>query len=238
MDEIDRLAAMGEPEGLVVVAESQTAGRGRTGRTWESAPRDGLLFSALLRPQMSPSEIAVFPLVAGLAVAQAIDEIAGVTTSLKWPNDVLINERKAGGILMTSRVAGETVEFLNIGVGINVVGETLHRGATTLAAESGRLVDREHLFASVLANLDKCYASFCTAGGKQFIHGWNARAAFLGEEVTVVAGSEMLKGICRGADDTGALVLEHDDGSLERVVAGELTRGPRRAGEKIGPMAQ
>src|SRR5215218_8906374 len=122
MDEIDRLVGQGEPEGLVVVADRQTAGRGRAGRAWHSASGSGLLFSILLRPRKTPAEIADFPLIVGLAVAEAIDEIAGVRSSLKWPNDVLIDDKKVAGIVMTSRIMDETIDYLNIGIGINVTG--------------------------------------------------------------------------------------------------------------------
>ena len=239
MDEIDRFAAQGEPEGLVVVADRQTAGRGRAGRTWQSASKRGLLFSVLLRPRKTPTEIAVFPLIAGLAVAEAIDEIASIRCSLKWPNDVLVNGEKVAGILLTTRIAGDAIDYLNIGIGINVAGNEheLPTGGTSLAIVSSSPVDRDKLLEKVLLRLDDVYASFCTVGGGRFVRGWTAKAAYLNERVEVVTGSVTIVGIMRGVDDQGALLLETEDGSRVRIVAGELTRGPRRADQSDNKVA-
>jgi BirA family biotin operon repressor/biotin-[acetyl-CoA-carboxylase] ligase len=231
MDEIDRLAKQGEAEGLVVVADRQTAGRGRAGRTWHTASGAGLLFSILLRPVKAPADVAAFPLVVGLAVADAIDEIAAVQSTLKWPNDVLINNRKVAGILMTTRITGERLEYLNVGIGINVEGKAgeLPLLAASIAAESQRVVDRESLLQNILAKLDDFYAAYCIKGSSRFVLDWNMKAAFVNERVSVETGVAVIEGILRGADDQGALVIEREDGTNERVTVGELTRGPLRA---------
>ena len=228
MDEIDRLVGQGEPEGLVVVADRQTAGRGRAGRAWHSASGSGLLFSILLRPRKTPAEIAVFPLIVGLAVAEAIDEIAGVRSSLKWPNDVLIDDKKVAGIVMTSRIMDETIDYLNIGIGINVTGAALPSDGTSLADSSSRIVDRDKLLKKILTRLDNAYASFCISGSGPFIHDWTAKAAYLNERIEAESEGMKIEGIMRGVDDIGALLIETEDGSELRIVAGELTRGPRR----------
>jgi BirA family transcriptional regulator, biotin operon repressor / biotin---[acetyl-CoA-carboxylase] ligase len=229
MDEVNLLAAQGEPEGLVVVADRQTAGRGRAGRAWHSASESGLLLSVLLRPQKTPAEIAVFPLIIGLTVADAIDEIAGVRSSLKWPNDVLIDDKKVAGILMTSRIMNETIDYLNVGIGINVAGSDLPPDGTSLALASSRFVDRDKLFERILTRLDNAYASFCNSGSGPFIHDWTEKAAYLSERVEVESEGMKIEGIMRGVDDFGSLLIETEDGSEMRIVAGELTRGPRRA---------
>jgi BirA family biotin operon repressor/biotin-[acetyl-CoA-carboxylase] ligase len=229
MDEVDRLAAQGEPEGLVVVADRQTAGRGRAGRAWHSASGSGLLFSVLLRPRKTPAEIPAFPLIIGLAVAEAIDEIAGVRSALKWPNDVLIDDKKVAGILMTSRIMDETIDYLNVGIGINVAGADLPPDGTSLDISSSRFVDRDKLFEKILRRLDNAYAAFCNSGSGPFIHDWTAKVAYLNERIEVESEGTKIEGIMRGVDDVGALLIETEDGSEMRIVAGELTRGPRRA---------
>jgi BirA family biotin operon repressor/biotin-[acetyl-CoA-carboxylase] ligase len=233
MDEVDRFANQGELEGLVVIADRQTAGRGRAGRTWQTAGASGLLFSVLLRPRKTPSEIAVFPLIIGLAVAEAIEDIADVRCSLKWPNDVLVGDKKVAGILMTTRISGDDIDHLNIGIGINVAGQEreLPTGGTSVAVVSSKPVDRDKLFEKLLMKLDDVYASFCMAGSGSFIREWTAKAAYLNDRVEVETGSLTIEGIMRGVDDQGTLLLEKEDGSSSRIIAGELTRGPRRQDE-------
>jgi BirA family biotin operon repressor/biotin-[acetyl-CoA-carboxylase] ligase len=239
MDEIDRYAKRGEAEGIVVVADKQTSGKGRAGRTWQSNPGEGLLFSVLLRPRKTPSEIAVFPLIIGLAVSEAIESTSEIRCKLKWPNDILIDEKKIAGILTTSRVSGESIEYLNIGIGINVAGGSheLPQGGTSLSGESSISIDKDRLLERVLVCLNDTYASFCTSGSSGFVRDWNAKAAFAGERVTIVTGPDELEGIMRGVDDQGALLLELDNGSNERIVAGELTRGPRPVDSPSGKVA-
>src|SRR5688572_16374861 len=118
MDEIDRLAADGEVEGVVVVADRQVRGRGRAGRAWESAPNAGLLCSILLRPDKSARELGALPLIIGLSVADALQAFARVHCQLKWPNDVLVGGKKIAGVLLTSRVREDRVDYVNAGIGI------------------------------------------------------------------------------------------------------------------------
>jgi BirA family biotin operon repressor/biotin-[acetyl-CoA-carboxylase] ligase len=230
MDEIDRLAVHGEAEGLVVVADIQSTGRGRAGRVWQVDAGAGLLFSVLLRPRKAPAEFSFFPLIVGLAVAGAIEQVAGVVCRLKWPNDVLIDEKKVAGILMTSRITHDKIDYVNVGVGINLsrAPDNLPTGATSIAAESNEAVDGNELLDRVLTGLDERYAAFSTSGSHQFVGDWNQRAAFMNEQVTVESEGIAITAIMRGVDDQGALLIERPEGAVERIVVGELTRGPRR----------
>jgi BirA family biotin operon repressor/biotin-[acetyl-CoA-carboxylase] ligase len=230
MDEIDRFAANGEAEGIVVVADRQTAGRGRAGRGWQSAEGKDLLCSILLRPSKSAAEHGVFPLVIGLAVAEALEQLAGVHCQLKWPNDVLIGERKVAGILMTSKLYGDRIDCVNVGIGINVGADSneLPQSATSLSIETGRTLQRVQMLDALLGKLDDAYVTYCMTGSSSLVRQWLKKAAFLNERVTVESGRESITGTMIGVDEDGALLIARDDGSAERVVAGDLVRGPRR----------
>ena len=230
MDEVEALARAGEPEGIVVVADEQTAGRGRSGRRWSAPTGSSLLCSILLRPPVPPDRLAVLPLVVGVAAAEAIDAVAGVACRLKWPNDVWIDGRKVAGVLVTARTGAAGLEHSVVGVGINVnVPPTeVIDGATSLLTATGHLHDRERLLTVLLERLGTGYQAFVVAGGRPDLRAWRSRSALVDERVTITVGDDHRHGTFRGVDDDGALLLEVDDRRVERVVAGELTRGPVR----------
>ena len=234
MDEAVRLAAAGEPEGTVVVAAEQTAGRGRAGRAWLAPPGTALLCSTLLRPPVPAARLGVLPLLVGVAVAEAIEEVAGLPARLKWPNDVWLGDgavgRKAAGVLVTARtgVDGEGDAVVGVGLNANVAPADLVPGATSLLAETGRSTDLDVLLDRLLARLDAAYAAFVDAGGAPTLAAWRGRAALLGEPVVVELEGRRREGVMRGVADDGALLLERDGGGIERVVAGDLVRGPVR----------
>lgn len=234
MDEVARLAAAGEPEGTVVVAAEQTAGRGRAGRRWWAPPGTALLCSVLLRPPVAPVRLGVLPLVVGVAVAESIEAVAGLPCRLKWPNDVWLGDgaagRKVAGILLTSRLAGAKVDHAVVGVGINVAVPVadLPAGAASISVESGRCVGVEETLTRFLVCLDAGYRAYVDAGGAPSLAGWRDRAALLGEPVAVEIAGDRREGIMRGVDEDGAMLLEEGDGKVGRVVAGELVRGPVR----------
>lgn len=208
-DEAKRLAAEGEPEGALILARRQTAGRGRSGRHWESPPGN-LYFSLLLRPDRPPAETAQLSFVAALAVADAV----GVPTTLKWPNDVLARGRKLCGILLEGS-AGALV----VGCGVNV--ESAPEGAACLRAEGSG------------ASADQALAAFCSAflawrqrwaeeGFAPVRAAWLARAHGLGAAVTARLGAKTLRGAFVDLDGDGALVLDLGAGEQRRVAAGEV----------------
>jgi BirA family biotin operon repressor/biotin-[acetyl-CoA-carboxylase] ligase len=227
MDELARRAADKAEEGLVVVADVQTAGRGRGGRVWLAPPGSSLLMSVLLRPTVPPERLSTLSLVAGVAVAEAIEQL-GITPKLKWPNDVWLSERKVAGILVTSRVGPEgIVAILGIGINVNVESADLPPGAISLSAAIGKTVPREELLSSVLSRLDAYYLAFTKTAGRPDLSGWTKRAALIGEQVQVTDGAEIHSGVLLGIDPDGALLLRGIGGDRIRIVAGELTRGPR-----------
>ena len=234
MDEVISLAAAGEPEGTVVVADEQTAGRGRAGRPWRAPAGTALLCSVLLRPAVRPEQLAVLPLVVGVAVAEAIEDATGLLCRLKWPNDVWLGDGATGGkvagVLLTARSRSAEVEHAVAGIGINVTADPadLPAGATSLLAEASCAVDIETMLGHLLTRLDAGYRAFLAAAGAPSLDAWRDRAALLGESVTVDVEGRGRTGVMRGVDDGGALLLERANGVLERIVAGTLVRGPVR----------
>lgn len=240
MDEVTRLAAAGEPEGTVVVAAEQTAGRGRAGRSWRAPAGTALLCSVLLRPAVPPDRLGVLPLVVGVAVAEAIEEVTALRTRLKWPNDVWLGPgpvgRKVAGVLLAARSHGSAVGHAVVGVGVNanIAPADLPPGATSLLAETGRPVHLARLLDRLLGHLDAAYREYLAADGQPGLAGWRARAALLDHPVAVVRDGQTLAGTMRGVAADGALLLERDDGTIERIVAGDLVRGPVRQERPTG----
>jgi BirA family biotin operon repressor/biotin-[acetyl-CoA-carboxylase] ligase len=230
MDEIDRLARTGAPEGTAVIAGVQESGKGRAGRSWQTEPGTALLCSILLRPELRARDISSLPLVSGVAIAEAIEHVAGLSTKLKWPNDVYVNGKKACGILAQSRSRGEQVEFVNLGFGINVNAPTtaLPETATSLASEAGRDFALGEVERAVFAHLTSGYNAFLAAGGRPSLDPWLKRALFLGEEVEIQQERGVIAGRLTGVELDGSLRLETRQGEI-RVAIGELTRGPRTA---------
>lgn len=257
MDVAAEFAATGEPEGLVVVADEQVSGRGRAGRAWQAPPGSALLLTVLLRPDVPADRLGVLAPLAGVALAEAVEAETGLACWLKWPNDLWLGERyagqKAAGVLASARMLGGRPEFVLLGVGLNVStpADALPAGATSLAgaleAEGRRrpesvgtadpvaddapaFPDREHILAALLARLDAHYAAFVASGGRPSLDGWVARAALLWQPVAVAVGNATHRGVHAGIDGDGALLLRGPDGATERIVAGDLTRGPRSLG--------
>ena len=234
MDEAARLAAAGAPVGTVVVAAEQTAGRGRAGRPWEVPAGTALLCSILLAPPVTAARLGVLPLVLGVAVAETITAVTGLPGYLKWPNDVwmgnAIRGRKVAGILLTARADPDGTPSVIVGIGINVStpGVALPAEATSLGVETGRCLAIEEVLRPLMGRLNVGYEAFVAADGAPSLDGWRARAALLNELVMVEVGGERRAGMMRGVDADGALLLERDGGVTERIVAGELVRGPKR----------
>jgi BirA family biotin operon repressor/biotin-[acetyl-CoA-carboxylase] ligase len=229
------LAHEGAAEGTVVIAEAQTAGRGRLGRRWHSPPDANLYCSILLRPTLPPGVVPQLALVAGLGVAEAIGSL-GLRPALKWPNDVLLHGRKAVGILTEMEAELERVRFVILGIGVNVNTRAadfppyLRDTATSLALAAGRPIDRLAFTATMLASLERLYGRFLAAGFGSLRAEWEARDVLHGERVTATAAGTDVTGRVVGLDDDGALRVAVRGGEVRRIVAGEVTlRGGRSA---------
>ncbi|HEX7079332.1 MAG TPA: biotin--[acetyl-CoA-carboxylase] ligase [Candidatus Eisenbacteria bacterium] len=230
-DEALLRAAEGAPEGLVVVAEEQTAGRGRLGRSWWDQPGDSLLFSLVLRPAIAPARYPLFGIAMAAAVAEAGEEATGTALDVKWPNDVLWDGRKLCGILAESRAGQAERPALVIGAGINVnqgaeafPPEIRDRATSLRAAAGGRRVDRDALLASVLGRFDRYRLEARDRGADSLREALAARLPRAGTPVRVAVGDRIVAGTVEGVTETGALrVREPKEGALVTVSAGELT---------------
>lgn len=221
------LARDGASEGTMVVAEAQSGGRGRLGRSWHSPPGVNLYASIILRPPLPPPSVPQVALVAGLAVADAIAATTGLAPRLKWPNDVLVDGRKVAGILTEMEAEMERVHHVIAGIGVNVnvaeFPEELASKATSLRLATGRRVDRAAFAAGLLAALEARYGRFLADGFSVMRGEWEACSSLTGKEVRVAASDGEVVGRVLGLDDDGALRLEGPPGHVRRIVAGEVT---------------
>ena len=222
--EAARLAAEGASEGTVVTATHQSAGRGRRGREWLDAPGESLLMSIVLRPCIPPNLAPQLSLVAAVAVVDALGA-AGVTATIRWPNDVMGAERKICGMLPEAATTRRgTLEHVILGIGLNVnqrdFPEAIRELATSMMIETGRAHAVEEVLEAVLAALDGWYARFLEGGLGALRPAWLGRAKGIGHRTRAVDGRE---GVAVGLADDGALLLRTDSGETVRVVAGEVT---------------
>jgi BirA family transcriptional regulator, biotin operon repressor / biotin---[acetyl-CoA-carboxylase] ligase len=225
-DEAKRGAKEGAPHGATWVAEEQTAGRGRQGRTWTSPRGENLLFSVLLRVVCPPSRLPPLAIAAGLAVRDAVASAAPAAAPLvKWPNDVLVDGRKIAGILVEAITAGSRVEAVVVGVGLNVhtrdfPAEIADR-ATSIALASGAAPDRAELLADILCRLDHDVHVVLARGLGLLRARIDAADALHGRRVRS-DGDDAAEGVASGIDDEGRLLVRRDDGVTVRWSAGEV----------------
>jgi BirA family transcriptional regulator, biotin operon repressor / biotin---[acetyl-CoA-carboxylase] ligase len=227
--EAKRLASGGAPEGTVVIAEHQSAGRGRLGRQWTSPAGKGLLFSVVLRPRLPMTDAHLLTLVAATAAAEGIEGQTKIPVQVKWPNDLIVNNRKVGGILLEVSGEFDEVNWVVVGVGINVNTEfaelpvTLRRSATSLKTATGKPVDRSVLLARILLALEKCYLDAAANGFEKPLRGFRARDYLLHRSVSVLTREGPVIGEAAGIDDRGALLVELPHRHIRRFHAGEVT---------------
>jgi len=220
------LARQGAPEGTLVVAEEQSAGRGRRGRTWSCPFGRGLLFSLILRPPVPPACAPQATMLAAVAVARALEKAAGCSPGIKWPNDLLLEGKKVCGILTELDAETERVNHLVMGVGLNVnqVAEDLEPGkATSLRLHGGKATGRVGLLQEILRQLEEWYLVWRAGGFPVIREEWQKRSVTLGRPVRVQLGDVGLSGRAAGIDEEGALLLELPDGETRRLLAGEVT---------------
>jgi BirA family transcriptional regulator, biotin operon repressor / biotin---[acetyl-CoA-carboxylase] ligase len=232
-------ARSGEDEGLVVLAEEQTAGRGRLDRSWVAPPSSGLLLSVLLRPTWMPPEEALAPtMLAGVALCEAIEQVALVRAALKWPNDLLLPHgagepptlRKAAGVLCDMQIEDGRVAWVVVGTGVNVSwapqgevdGQDLAQSATCLNVAAGREIDRGALLVALLQRLDGRYFALRHGRREELFAAWRARLATLGQRVTVRLRDGVLTGVAEDVEPSGALRVREPSGAVQLVTAGDV----------------
>jgi BirA family biotin operon repressor/biotin-[acetyl-CoA-carboxylase] ligase len=220
------LAVEGAPEGTLVVAEQQTKGRGRLRRNWHSPFQEGIYASLILRPKLPPAEAPKITLATGVSVAETLLAITPVKPAIKWPNDILVNGRKICGILTETSTEMDAIDFVVVGVGINVNNrkfpDDLREIATSVYLETGRTFDRVTLMQEFLRQFERSYSLFLRSGFESIGKRWRELAMLLGKEVTV----RMIDRTCRGRvmelDRDGALLIKSENGELERIYSGDI----------------
>jgi len=222
------LGYAGEPEGTVVMAEAQTAGRGRAGRVWHSERGMGLYFTVLLRPRLSPAQAPLLTMLAGISAQMAIQAQTGLVPELKWPNDLLLNGKKLGGILTEMHAEPNTVRFVIVGIGINVNQEKfpaeLSASATSIRKESGRLTYRLELLARLLEQFESDYNQFLREGPSYVVERFQTVSSFAqGRRVRVDTGLETYSGTTAGLSPEGLLLVARENGPVVTVIAGDVT---------------
>lgn len=220
------LANVGKEEGIVVIAEEQTAGKGRLGRSWEANRGENLTFSILLRPKVSPEAINLLPLSVGVAIAEAIERVTRLKVECKWPNDLLLNGKKVAGILMESSMRENTIDFVVVGVGLNVnqtqFPPNLQTRATSLKLESKQEIDRARLFKEILASLETNYYAGMKTEFKSVMSSWLRRTPMLNKPIVISQQGTIISGFVRGLSPDGGLVL-HTNGTEKTLYAGDVT---------------
>ncbi|MBS4023868.1 MAG: biotin--[acetyl-CoA-carboxylase] ligase [Dethiobacter sp.] len=229
-----QLAQNGEPEGSVVLAEVQAGGRGRLGREWIS-PAGGIWLSLLLRPNLAPFQAQLLTLAAAVAAVEATEEACGIRPGIKWPNDLLLGERKLAGILTEVSAEMERVNFLVLGIGVNAniravsfpgeVGKT----AVSLLEELGSPVDRAAWVKKFIVYMEMYYLEALSAGFGRVLELWRRYSVTLEREVSVHTAGRTVTGTAVDIDDSGALLVRTAMGE-EKFLAGEVTLRPAKAG--------
>ncbi|ABL78885.1 biotin--[acetyl-CoA-carboxylase] ligase [Thermofilum pendens] len=223
-DVADALASQGAEEGTVVVAESMTSGRGRLGRRWFAGP-GGLWFTVILRPQQM-KHLQLLSLAAGLSVAKSVRGLYGIDARLKWPNDVVVGERKLCGILVEGKAEADALKYLLLGVGVNVnneVPEGLEGVATSIKEILGHPVPRLPLLKAILAGLDGYYAALKRGEPGRVVEEWKTLSSTLGRRVRVsIVGGGVVEGVAVDVTSRGELVVQKDTGGRVTVDAGDV----------------
>lgn len=221
-------AENGAGHGALVVADMQTAGRGRRGRAWSSPPGTNVYFSLILKPDITPDLASMLTPVMGLAVAEGIHRTCGTKAMIKWPNDVVVDGRKVCGILAEMSVERDFIHYIVIGVGINVglqeFPEDVAATAGCLQSACGKKVYRAELVADVMRVFEECYDIFMAKGNLSgLLERYERLLVNCGREVRILDPKGEFQGIARGINEQGELLVERTDGSLQNVYAGEVS---------------
>ncbi len=223
-----QLAIQDAEEGELVIAESQGKGRGRLGRDWFSPAFLNLYLSVILRPRIPPDQAPLITLMAAVATANAVERYSNLLPSIKWPNDILLRDRKVAGLLNEVHSETDRIHFVILGIGVNLnmdgkmFPKEIRNVATSLKREMGRTISRKTFLQSLLEELEEWYAIFLREGGAPVLKAWQDRAKIKGKKVKVTSFGESLSGIAVDIDSDGALILETKDGKRKRIVAGDV----------------
>ncbi len=220
------LAEKGAEEGIVIIAESQTRGKGRLGRRWESPYGVNLYTSIILRPQISPNIATLITIMSSIAVSDAINKSFNIVPQIKWPNDIIINNKKVSGILTEMDSNISLVNFIILGIGVNLnmdVPEYLKDKAISIKEIMNKEVSRVEFTAILFKMIEKWYNNFLKKGFESIIYPWNRYSMMEGKLIKVSSHGETIEGYSIGLDRDGALILRDRNGIIRRVIAGDVT---------------
>jgi len=239
-DLLKAAAREGAAEGLVLVTDEQTSGRGRRGRSWTAPPGSSLLVSVLLRPQwLRPADAFLLTMLAATSAAEALEAESGVPIALKWPNDLQAGGRKLGGILVEAELGQAGIAWAVLGCGINVNWDPraipeLSTSATSLQAEHGAALPRRALLAALLRRLDARYRSLRSGAREELYRAWRGRLNTLGRAVRVAMPQGTLEGRAEDVAPDGCLQVRDADGALHSISAGDVTLRARDDAQDAG----
>lgn len=223
-----KLGKEGYPEGTLVIAEEQSSGKGRYERSWFSPPHKGLWFSMILRPQTQHDKISFLTLLAGLAIANAVEQTLQLAPSIKWPNDLLFDGQKFCGVVAEGQSVGNSVAFIVLGIGINVnqkmgdFPEELQPTATSLRIKAGRPVGRAALLSCILSSFEELYSNFNKGNHAEAVRAWEKRCPWVAKRAQIHIDNRVIEGVFEGIDRLGRARLRLVNGELAVLTAGEL----------------
>lgn len=215
------------PTGTVIASREQTGGKGRLGRVWQSKKDDTISFSVLLRPEISPMEVSAITPLCGLAVAKALNEYFNFGAEIKWPNDVIIGNKKLVGILTEMNCEFDKVDFIVVGIGINILNkdfpEEISKKATSCALESEKEIDKNKLLALILKHIENTLLKGNYSFNEENLKEYKDYCATLGRDIIFTRKGEKVSGKATDIDNNGELVVTLEDGTTETVFSGEVT---------------
>lgn len=225
MDLAMKLGMDGAPSGSIVLAESQTRGRGRLGRGWFSPKYKGIYLSLILRPKILPAACPILTLMSAVSICEAVKEMVGLDAQIKWPNDLLMHNKKIAGILTEMNAEVDKVNFVVIGIGLNVNNDqkSLIAGATSLKQQQGTQINRVVLLQEILRRLENNYLLLEDKGSNEIINKWRNFTLTLGTRVKVDYQNKHLEGQATDIDADGALLIRKDSGLIQKISSGDVT---------------
>ena len=227
-------AAKGCDEGTVVIADRQTAEKGRLGRSWVSPPNSGIWMSVVLRPEILPVQAQFITILAAIAVGRAIEQIAGITIGIKWPNDIVINRKKVCGILTEISAEIEQINYIVLGIGVNVnldkddFPDDIKHSAASIKSETGSTVSRKKLVVRILENLESLYKNlykkeFYDNAKADLINEYKKYSVTLGNRVKAIYQNKTIEGYAEDITENGELIIRSDNGEQHTILSGEVS---------------
>lgn len=223
-----QFAQQGAANGTVILAEQQNAGKGRLGRTWFSPKGTGLWMSFVLRPELALPQVPQLTLLSSVAVLRGIKQVVDVDVQIKWPNDLLINHRKLAGILTELNAEADRVNFVILGIGINVNQKREHfpddllNVATSLCVETGQVINRKQLFIHIVKQWEELYELYLHKGFSPIRTLWEANSVSMGKVIKARTTNGVLEGIAQGITNEGVLLLQDSDGTIHKIYSADI----------------